>query len=198
MKKKDTILKYSQYIRESSITTAEVNISSALKKLKDKLEELFVGYEIKSDGTVLKYGDVKDLDEKKDKISFSDLGVELNYLEETKNSVKLQFSDGKNLYDILFYIDLEGGLQKDKSKNFNIDEIEGWQIKMKKYSTDTFELIGGEFIKSELNNKKIKLEDLVGKDKENKLDTLLYELKLEFDEFSGADEEFQIEVDKKK
>jgi hypothetical protein len=122
--------------------------------------------------------------------------LELNDIEESKNSLKLQFSDEQYLYDILFYIDLEGGVTKNKSKNFDIDEMEGWQIKMKKFTNDTFDQIGGTIIKTEISGKKIKFKDLVGKkDEDGKLEDLLIKLKEEFDGVSGDEEKFEIETE---
>ena len=190
------ILKYFQYIKENSIESPEENISVALNKLKSKLENLFTGYKSKEDGTIVKYGEMRDLDNKKRGISFSEMGLELNDIEESKNSLKLQFSDEQYLYDILFYIDLEGGVTKNKSKNFDIDEMEGWQIKMKKFTNDTFDQIGGTIIKTEISGKKIKFKDLVGKkDEDGKLEDLLIKLKEEFDGVSGDEEKFEIETE---
>jgi hypothetical protein len=196
MRKSDMILKYFQYIKENSIESPEENISVALNKLKSKLENLFTGYKSKEDGTIVKYGEMRDLDSKKRGISFSEMGLELNDIEESKNSLKLQFSDEQYLYDILFYIDLEGGVTKNKSKNFDIDEMEGWQIKMKKFTNDTFDQIGGTIIKTEISGKKIKFKDLVGKkDEDGKLEDLLIKLKEEFDGVSGDEEKFEIETE---
>lgn len=196
MKKKDVVLKYWQYINENSIESPEENISTALGILKNKLEDLFVSYEAKEDGTVIRYGEMKNLDEKGGKISFSELGLELNDIEESKTSIKLQFSDEQFLYDFLFYIDLEGGISKDKTKNFDVKEMEGWQIKMKKFTNDTFDQIGTTITKTEINGNKIKFKDIVGeKEDEETLQELLMKLKEEFDELSGDKEEFEIETE---
>jgi hypothetical protein len=196
MKKSDMVLKYSQYIKESSIESPEENISTALEILKDKLQNLFVSYQAQEDGTVVRYGEMRNLNDKNKGISFSELGLELNDVEKSKNSIKLQFSDDQYLYDILFYIDLEAGVSKDKSKNFNVEEMEGWQIKMKKFTNDTFEQIGETIVKNEFGGKKIKFKDIVGeKDEKNKLEELLVKVKKDFDDLSGDEEKFEIETD---
>ena len=196
MKKSDMVLKYSQYINENSIESPEENISTALEILKTKLQGLFISYEAKEDGTVMRYGDMKDLDEKGGRMSFSELGLHLNDIEESKTSIRLQFSDEEFLYDILFYIDLEGGISKDATKNFDVKEMEGWQIKMKKFNSDTFDQIGITITKTEIEGGKIKFKDIVGEEEDNDtLEKLLIKLKKEFDELSGDKDEFEIETE---
>lgn len=196
MKKSDMVLKYWQYINENSIESPEENISTALEILKTKLQGLFISYEAKEDGTVMRYGDMKDLDEKGGRISFSELGLHLNDIEESKTSIRLQFSDEEFLYDILFYIDLEGGISKDATKNFDVKEMEGWQIKMKKFNSDTFDQIGITITKTEIEGGKIKFKDIVGEEEDNDtLEKLLIKLKKEFDELSGDKDEFEIETE---
>jgi hypothetical protein len=90
MKRTDRVLKYWQYIKENSIETPEQNIKIALEKLKNKLEDLFTGYEVKEDGKIAKFGDVKGSSKNS---SFVELGMQMNDIEQTKNSVRLKFSD---------------------------------------------------------------------------------------------------------
>lgn len=191
------VLKFVQYIKENSIDTPENYISSAFKKLANRLENLFVYYQVEEDGKIMKYGEKRDLDKKRSEISFAELGLEKNDIEISKKSLKLQFSDAEYLYDFLFYIELEDAMPKDTKKDFDFGQIENCKIKMKKFTNDTFELVAGPLTRTMMDNKKINLKELLDeKEKgENKLEKLLVDLKIELDEISGEEEQFEIETE---
>lgn len=195
--KQEKVYKYSEYIKENTGENmnlqAQSYVESALKKLKERLESMF-DYEKKQEEIPEKEEKVKNFDEVQDeerrkegKLSFMDMGVNLESLELSKYSknydnVKLIFSDENFRYDLTFTINLADAVSKNNKEDFSADKIENCQILFKKYDRDNFELKIGPC------NKTAKLKDIN--------EEFLINLKIEFEkEFENPDEkEFEIET----
>lgn len=178
------VLKFLEFITETIHDTPEQYVSSALTKIKSKLEKMFAHDEAEN-GEVKRFGD-KDI-KKEGEMSFKDLGIELQSLEISKfskqyDNVKCIFSDENSRYDVIITIDLKDAVPEDKEKDFSSNDIEKCYIKFKKYDADDYTLIG-EITKT------IDINDIN--------EELLINLKLELDEeFGGAgEEEFKIETE---
>ena len=176
------VYKYLEYIKENIYDTPESYIESVLRELKTKLEKMFSYYKVEPDGQIKKYGDIKkEEDKEKEKMSFSDLGLELQSLELSKYSklydnVKMTFSDELYRYDIVFTIGLKEA--SGKEGDFKREDIKECEIKFKKYSVDNFDLVASPL------TKKVKIEDIS--------EEFLIELKIELDNMSTDTEEFEI------
>jgi hypothetical protein len=166
------IVKFSDYITEKIHDTPESYISILLKKIKNKIDLYFENIE----GGVKKSID--------DKISFRDLGVNLDSSEISKYSKRydnltIKFSDSENMYTLIILIDIKEAIPKNKDKDFSIDDIKNCYIKFKKYDINTFEIMGQ-------IDKNIKIEDIN--------QNLLVDLKVEIDDKFSDEEEFKIET----
>ena len=190
---KDKIYKYFEYIKEDNgevlQLTPQAYVETALRNLEQRLRAMFE-IEKAEDGKVKRFGEIKDKDRRdKGKLSFKDLGLELQSLELSKYSkvydnVKLKFNDEEFLYDITFTINLKDAVPKDATKDFDDSEIENCQVIFKKYDLDNFNLVLGP------KNKTAKIKDI---DEE-----FLIKLKVDFEEgTSQKEEEFEIETEEK-
>jgi len=190
---KDKIYKYFEYIKEDNgevlQLTPQAYVETALRNLEQRLRAMFE-IEKAEDGKVKRFGEIKDKDRRdKGKLSFKDLGLELQSLELSKYSkvydnVKLKFNDEEFLYDITFTINLKDAVPKDATKDFDDSEIENCQVIFKKYDLDNFNLVLGP------KNKTAKIKDI---DEE-----FLIKLKVDFEEgTSQKEEEFKIETEEK-
>jgi hypothetical protein len=187
------IRKFYQFITEELNDTPENYVETALVQLKKKIDKIFEYQE----------GDIDDMDmpkeksiekakidsKKKNKMSFKDLGVVLQSSEVSKYSklydnLTVKFTDDNYLYTLIITIDIKEGLPKTEEKPMMCD------IKLKKYDLDTFEVIGQ--LPSPIDGDKpeyLKIEI-------NKIDEYyLIDLKIDIDEKSGDDEEFEIETE---
>lgn len=187
----DKIFKYIEYLKENLGDTPEQYVDNALVKLKTKLEKMFALDKVEGD-EIKKYGELKSKSEMEEgKMSFKDLGLELQSCELSKYSkvydnIKLKFSDPEALYDVTFTIDLKDAVQKpedkEKDKDFSDKEIKNCFVKFKKYdTTKNFELIGQ-------ITKTVKIDEI---DEE-----MLMNLKIELDdEYGSGKEEFELETE---
>jgi len=187
------IRKFYQFITEELNDTPENYIEVALSQLKRKIDKIFEYQE----------GDIDDIDDteekslkkarrdskKKDKMSFKDLGVNLQSSEVSKYSklydnLTIKFTDNNFLYTLIITIDIKEGLPKTEKKPMMCD------IKLKKYDLDTFEVIGQ--LPSPIDGDKseyLKIEI-------NKIDEdYLIDLKIELDGKSDEEEDFKIETE---
>lgn len=185
------IIKYYQYITEELNDTPENYIETALGQLKKKIDRIFEYQEGEIDMDLPKEKSIKKAkidSRKKNKMSFKDLGVILQSSEVSKYSklydnLTIKFTDDNYLYTLIITIDIKEGLPKTEKKPIMCD------IKLKKYDLDTFEVIGQlpspidgdlpEYLKKEIN----KIDE-----------DFLVDLKIDIDQKSGDDEEFEIET----
>jgi len=182
--KENKIYKYSEFINENIQDPPEAYVESALRKLENRLRNMFETDKVEN-GEVKRYGTLVDKDRKeKGEMSFKDLGLELQSLELSKYSkvydnVKMKFTDEKFLYDMTFTIDLKDAVPKDDTKDFSDKEIENCHIKFKKYDQDDFKILGQ-------LTKTAKISEIN--------EEYLVNLKIEIDEGGGQEEEFEIET----
>lgn len=181
----DKIYKFSDFILESNYNTPESYVSDLLTKLKKKVESFF-GENV-MDKEVDSFEVSVDREKKESgKMSFQDLGLTLDSIEISKYSkmfdnLKFKFSDDQFLYDVTIIIDLKDAMpENEKEGDFSIDDIKECFLKFKKYDTENFDLLGQ-------LSKTIKIKDIS--------EDLLISLKLELDEDSGSDEDFEIETE---
>ena len=191
--RQEKIYKYFDYIKEDNgevlNLTPQAYVESALRNLEQRIRAMFQ-IDKAEDGKVKRFGEIKDKDRReKGKLSFQDLGLELQSLELSKYSkvfdnVKLKFNDEEFLYDITFTINMKDAVPQDSTKDFDDSEIENCQIIYKKYDLDDFRLVVGP------KNKTAKIKDI---DEE-----FLIKLKVDFEEGTSKEkEEFQIETEEK-
>jgi hypothetical protein len=190
------IRKFYQFITEELNDTPENYIETALAQLKSKIDDIFEYRE----------GDIDDMDlpkeksiekakldsRNKNKMSFKDLGVNIQSSEVSKYSklydnLTVKFTDDNYLYTLIISIDIKEGLPKTEDKPMMCD------IKLKKSDLDTFEIIGQ--LPSPIHGDKpehLKIEI-------NKIDEdYLVDLKIELDEKSdgtGGKKELEIETE---
>lgn len=181
----DKIYKFSDFILESNYNTPESYVSDLLTKLKKKVESFF-GENV-MDKEVDSFEISVDREKKESgKMSFQDLGLTLDSIEISKYSkmfdnLKFKFSDDQFLYDVTVIIDLKDAMpDNEKEGDFSIDDIKECFLKFKKYDTENFDLLGQ-------LSKTVKIKDIS--------EDLLISLKLELDEDSGSDEDFEIETE---
>jgi hypothetical protein len=186
------IRKFYQFITEELNDTPENYIETALAQLKKKIDKIFEYQESAPD---MEERDEKSIakakldSKKKNKMTFKDLGVSLQSSEVSKYSklydnLTVKFSDDNYLYTLIITIDIKEGLPKTEEKPMMCD------VKLKKYDLDTFDVIGQ--LPSPIDGDKpeyLKIEI-------NKIDEeYLIDLKIELDEKSGEEEEFEIETE---
>lgn len=179
------IRKFTEFINEEFNDTPESYIETALKQLQKKIGKMFedqIDLEDEKEGnnSIMK---AKSKGKEK-KLTFKDLGVQLESSEISKyskmyDSLTIKFSDSNATYNMLLLIDLKDGMVKDPTKDFSFEDIESCFIKFKKYDLDTFEVVG-----QMTKNTKIKDID----------ETFLIDLKIELDEKFG-DEEEKLEIE---
>lgn len=181
------IRKFTEFINEELNDTPESYIETALKQLQKKIGKMFEDQidledenEKEGNNSIMK---AKSKGKEK-KLSFKDLGVQLESSEISKyskmyDSLTIKFSDSNATYNMLLLIDLKDGMAKDPAKDFSFEDIESCFIKFKKYDLDTFEVVG-----QMTKNAKIKDID----------ETFLVDLKIELDEKFG-DEEEKLEIE---
>jgi len=181
------IRKFIEFITEELNDTPESYIETALKQLQNKIGKMFedqIEMEDEREGNI-SIEDAKS-NSKGKKISFKDLGVQLESSEISKysklyDSLTIKFSDSNSTYNMLLLIDLKDAMPKDPDKDFSYKDIESCFIKFKKYDLQTFEVIGQ-------MTKNVKIKDI---DEE-----FLVDLKIELDEdFSDDDEKLEIETE---
>jgi hypothetical protein len=181
--KNERVYKYHEYLFETMNDVPEQYVANVFRKLKKKFEEMFA-FDYIEGGEVKKFGEVRDKEDKKEKMSLKDFNLELQSCEFSKYSkifdnLRVKFSDEQFLYDLLVTIDLKDAIPKDKEVDFSSSDIKECQLKFKKYDVDNFELIG------ELT-KTVEIEKID--------EDLLVELKIEIDKDFGEKEEFEIET----
>jgi hypothetical protein len=183
------IRKYIEFIKEELQDTPESYISTALSKLKRKIDKMFDSDEDDSPDFSKNPEDLKRRNS--DKMSFKDLGVRLESSEISKysklyDSLTIKFTEGNDgeqgasTYTLILMIDIKEAIPEDPDKDFDIDDIKKCYIKFKKYNIDTFEIIGQ-------ISKNVKIKDIN--------EDFLIDLKIEIDDkFSDNEEEFEIET----
>jgi len=180
------IRKFIEFINEEFNDTPESYIETALKQLQKKIGKMF---EDQIDSEEIDDNEKPSLKKakskgKEKKLSFKDLGVQLESSEISKyskmyDSLTIKFSDANATYNMLLLIDLKDGMVKEPEKDFSFEDIESCFIKFKKYDLDTFEVIGQ-------MTKNVKIKDID--------ETFLVDLKIELDEKFG-DEEEKLEIE---
>lgn len=183
------IRKFVDFINEELNDTPETYIETALKQLQKKIGKMFEDQVEQEDDkapeekTSLKKAKSKG---KEKKLSFKDLGVQLESSEISKysklyDSLTIKFSDANATYNMLLLIDIKDGMPKDPTKDFSFEEIENCFIKFKKYDLDTFEVVGQ-------MTKNVKIKDID--------ENFLVDLKIELDDkFGDEDEKLEIETE---
>ena len=162
-------------------------ISMALKKLQLKINKFFdfVPEKVGELGEPIKSPNSKeDEDDKKDKITFKDLMVnmddsEISNFSKLNESLTVTFSDSRYVYKLIISINIKEGIPQDKEKNFSFKDVKNCFLKLKKYDINTYEIIGE--ISKNVKVSKIDEEFLI-------------ELKIELDEDFNGEEEFEIET----
>lgn len=183
--KVDKVFRFYEYLRENINDVPEQYVENVLRKLKTKFEKMFSTDKVE-DGEIKRFGEVRDQEEKKEKMSLADFNLELQSCEFSKYSkvfdnLRVKFSDEKYLYDLLVTIDLKDAVPQDATKDFTDDDIKTCQVMFKKYDADTFELLG----------KIVKNVDIKDIDED-----MLVELKMDIDkEYGEEEEEFEIETE---
>ena len=188
------IVKFVDFIKEDISDNPEEYIKMELMKLKKKIDLLFDKTDDISDsdedsGRVMKIGDaLKKGVEKKEredsgKISFSDLGLNLESSEISKYSslydnLVIKFSNSEFMYNLYITIPIEEAVQK-SDKGVSSEDIKNCYIKFKKYDLKNFDLIG-----QITRNVEIKK---VGED-------YLVQLKIELDDEFDQGEKIEIET----
>jgi hypothetical protein len=183
------IRKFVDFINEEFNDTPEAYIETALKQLQKKIGKMFED-QVDLEDNKEKEGNISIMKAKskgkEKKLSFKDLGVQLESSEISKysklyDSLTIKFSDADATYNMLLLIDLKDGMPKDPTKDFSFEDIESCFIKFKKYDLDTFEVIGQ-------MTKNVKIKDID--------ENFLVELKIELDDtFSDDDEKLEIETE---
>lgn len=183
------VSKFSEFIKEELLNdTPETYISSALSKLKRKIDLMFEesGEFDEESGEKSIQKAKQDSKKKKEKLTFKDLGMSLESSEISKysklyDSLTVVFRDSDFMYHLIVMIDLKEALPKDPNKDFKISDIKMCYLKFKKYSLvgKDIELIGQ--ISKNVEIKKIDEEYII-------------DLKIELDEEFG-DEEEKLEIE---
>jgi len=182
------IRKFVDFINEEFNDTPEAYIETALKQLQKKIGKMFedqVDLEDNKEEGNSSIAKAKSKGKSK-KLSFKDLGVQLESSEISKysklyDSLTIKFSDADATYNMLLLIDLKDGMAKDPTKDFSFEDIENCFIKFKKYDLQTFEVIGQ-------MTKNVKMKDID--------ENFLVDLKIELDEtFGDDDEKLEIETE---
>lgn len=185
------IRKFIEFINEEFNDTPESYIETALNQIKRKIDKMFdyqIDLENREDdgekkGSIMK---AKSNSKDKSKITFKDLGIQLDSSEISKyskmyDSLTVKFSDVNSSYNLLIFIDIKEGMPKDPNVDFSFEDVENCFVKFKKYDIETFEVIGQ-------MTKNIKIKDI---DEE-----FLIDLKIELDEkFGDEDEKLEIETE---
>jgi hypothetical protein len=181
------IRKFVDFINEELNDTPESYIEVALKQLQKKIGDMFKD-QVDLEDEKEKEGNISIMKAKgkgkEKKLSFKDLGVQLESSEISKysklyDSLTIKFSDANATYNMLLLIDLKDAMPKDPTKDFSFEDIETCFIKFKKYDLQTFEVIGQ-------MTKNVKIKDID--------ENFLVELKIELDEkFGDEDEKLEIE-----
>ncbi len=182
--------KFKDFINENVYDTPEEYIKTALQKIRLKIKSYFDLPEEKEPGEenlikmsdALKKGDKKE--KEKSNISFSDLGLtlvddEFSKYSSLNDNVKFYFEDtDKSRYDLYISIPLEEAIVKDKTKDFSFKDIKNCYIKFKKYDEDgtVYPVL----------TKNVEIESID--------DNFLVDLKIEYDENFGKEENLEIEV----
>jgi hypothetical protein len=197
MNKNLIIKKYGDYIREDFTDTPEEYVKTALLKIKKKIESFFEpssgedeydggdddpnrpGMKVKKMSDALADGKKKS----SDKISFSDLNLNLESSELSKysavyDSITIKYSDPNYMYNLFITIPVSSGVST--KDNFSSKDIEECTYKFKKYDLSNFDLIG------QLGPKKVKIEEID--------EDFLIEIKIELDDEFG-DEEEKLEIE---
>jgi hypothetical protein len=181
------IRKFVDFINEELNDTPESYIEVALKQLQKKIGDMFKD-QVDLEDEKGKEGNSSIMKAKgkgkSKKLSFKDLGVQLESSEISKysklyDSLTIKFSDANATYNMLLLIDLKDAMPKDPTKDFSFEDIESCFIKFKKYDLDTFEVIGQ-------MTKNVKIKDID--------ENFLVELKIEIDDMFG-DEEEKLEIE---
>ena len=185
------IARFIDFIKEEFSDTPESYIETALRQLKKKIESMFEEEreepEADDRGSVAKAK--ANAKGKKEKMSFSDLGVALESSEISKyskvnDSLTIKFTDPEATYSLIIMIDIKEGISKDPAQDFSFEDVENCFLKFKKYDLDTFEVIGQV-------TKNAKIADID--------EDFLVDLKIELDDkFSGEGETLEIETEEKK
>lgn len=184
------ITKFQEYIKENVYDTPEEYVKTALQKLRLKIKSYFDEKPESETGEenlikmsdALKKGQKKEKD--KSKISFSELGFtlvddEFSKYSAVNDNIKFYFEDSdKARYDLYISIPLEEAIVKDKTKDFSYKDIKKCNVKFKKYDED------GTVYPPLTKNVDIESID----------DTFLVDLKIEYDENFGEEENLEIEV----
>jgi hypothetical protein len=183
------IRKFVDFINEEFNDTPEAYIETALKQLQKKIGKMFED-QVDLEDNKEKEGNSSIAKAKgkgkSKKLSFKDLGVQLESSEISKysklyDSLTIKFSDADATYNMLLLIDLKDGMAKDPTKDFSFEDIESCFIKFKKYDLQTFEVIGQ-------MTKNVKIKDID--------EGFLVDLKIELDEtFGDDDEKLEIETE---
>jgi hypothetical protein len=184
------IIKFLEFIKEG-LDTPENLIEMRLKELKVKIDKIFE-YSVESDDEdiVRRPEDLKKITS--NKMTFSDLGIELESSEiskysKTHDSLTIKFSDDQNTYTLIAMIDLKEAIAKNNDEEdedeseFNPEDIKECYIKFKKYSLDKLSEIIGQITKT------VKIDDID--------EDFLIDLKIELDDKFGDSDEFKIETE---
>jgi hypothetical protein len=181
------ITRFIDFIKEELSDTPESYIETALRQLKRKIDAMFEATpgkpEPEEKGSVAKAK--ANAKAKKEKMSFSDLGVNLESSEISKyskvnDSLTIKFTDPEATYALIIMIEIKEGISKDPAKDFTFEDVENCYIKFKKYDLDTFEIIGQ-------LSKNVKTKDID--------EDFLVDLKIELDDkFGNEEEKLEIET----
>ncbi len=181
------ITRFIDFIKEELSDTPESYIETALRQLKRKIDTMFEATPGKPEpdekGSVAKAK--ANAKAKKEKMSFSDLGVNLESSEISKyskvnDSLTIKFTDPEATYALIIMIEIKEGISKDPAKDFTFEDVENCYIKFKKYDLDTFEIIGQ-------LSKNVKTKDID--------EDFLVDLKIELDDkFGNEEEKLEIET----
>jgi len=184
------VIKFLEFIKESVHDTPEEYVNTALMKIKSKVELMFKDTSTKEEdkkfitmSDALKNG--KEKESKKDKITFSELGLSLVSSELSKysslfDSVKFIFEDNESRYDLYVTISLKDAVPSDDTKDFSDQDIKKCFIKFKRYNKETLEL-------SPIINKNVDISSID--------EDFIIGLKVQLDEENGDTEKLEIETE---
>lgn len=194
------IIKFVEFIKEDLSDTPEEYIKMELMKLKRKIDGYFEtrpesenleeeeseesSKKVLKMGDALKRGEEKKEREESGKISFSDLGLNLESSEISKYSslydnLVVKFSDSEFMYNLYLTIPIGEAVPKN-DKGVSSEDIKMCYIKFKKYDLKNFELIG-----QITRNVEIKKVD----------EDYIVQLKIELDEEFDQGEKIEIETE---
>jgi hypothetical protein len=174
---------YSEKLNEMN-DTPESYITTALNKLKRKVDKMFAYLDGKTQGGKILTPEGLEKVDPKD-ITFKDLGLHLDSSEVSKysklyDSFTIKFRDANNAYTMIVMIGIEEAMPEESEEQFGQDNIENAYIKFKKYGSEGMDLIGQ-------MDKNVKIKDID--------EAFLIDLKIELDdEYDENEDEFEIQT----